>query len=213
MLFLREGFRLSVCLSSLEVKRKMDEQSDQPEESREIDRLGDLFALGTILSMAIKNSNYQLSETASATLQLNRYGLDVYNIIKEKYTSADDGLIKLALFCENYWKEMFFDHLKTNINYLVTDISNGLIANSLRLPFSYCGVLYRKANELFSEIKNTLDPAETSSLLAGTPQGVFQMRSYVSGPLGLLASRQKRDHRPTRGVPLFAAAPVFWTVG
>lgn len=184
----------------------MNAQSDQPVESPERDRLGNLFALGAIFGVAIKSADYRLSETFKSALHLSNYGSDVYQMLTTSSKNADEGLLKAVLLCENYWTDMFYDHQKTDISLLGTEISQGLINGSLRLPFTHAGVLYRRANEIFPENKRTLDPAETSLLLKGTPQGVFQMRSYVSGPFGLLESRQKRNHQPIRGVPLFHCA-------
>jgi hypothetical protein len=67
-------------------------------------------------------------------------------------------------------------------------------------------MLYERASRLFIDMKDVLTPSETTSLLSDTPQGVFQMRSLVSGPLGLLHSLQKRDYRPRRSAPLWHCA-------
>jgi hypothetical protein len=111
-----------------------DESHPQPADPGDSDRLGDLFALGAILDAALKDTDYQLTEAASAALHLSNYGEDIYNLLKKKLYNTDDGLLKLALLCENYWKEMFFDD-KSDTHVISLDISNGLIKNHIRLPF------------------------------------------------------------------------------
>jgi hypothetical protein len=116
------------------------------------------------------------------------------------------------MLSEFYWNDLFFDHTSMDPEKLISDISYGIRTKNLLLPYVFGGLLYRKANSLFTGMKDTLEPTETASLLSDTPQGVFQMRSFVTGPLGLLQSVQKRDYRPKRSVPLWHCADPSCTV-
>jgi hypothetical protein len=107
------------------------------------------------------------------------------------------------MLCEFYWSHVFFDHAGTGIVDLISDISVGLKTRKIILPYVFGGMLYQKANRLLIPMKDTLAPGETASLLSDTPQGVFQMRAFVTGPFGLLPSLQERDYRPRRSAPLW----------
>jgi hypothetical protein len=158
---------------------------------------GDLFALSAILNASLKDAEYKFGERASTSLQYAPYGLEVYNDILRRLPDADPQLVHLAMLCEFYWSHVFFDPAGTGIVDLISDISVGLKTGKIILPYVFGGMLYQKANRLLIPMKDTLAPGETTSLLSDTPQGVFQMRAFVTGPFGLLPSLQERDYRPS----------------
>jgi hypothetical protein len=172
----------------------------------ERERFGDLFALADILSAALKSDGYRLSQACVESLRYRKYGLEVQKELTKRLPEADPNLLHVAMLSEFYWKDLFFDHEDMVLDKFISDISGSIRTKNLILPYIFGGLLYRKANSLFTEIKDTLEPTETASLLSETPQGVFQMRSFVTGPLGLLQSVQKRDYRPRRSVPLWHCA-------
>src|ERR1700730_4760218 len=172
----------------------------------ERERFGDLFALADILSAALKSDGYRLSQACVESLRYRKYGIEVQKELTKRLPEADPNLLHIAMLSEFYWKDLFFDHESMVIDKFISDISGGIRTKNLLLPYVFGGLLYRKANSLFTEIKDTLEPTETASLLSETPPGVFQMRSFVTGPLGLLQSVQKRDYRPKRSVPLWHCA-------
>jgi hypothetical protein len=184
------------------MSKTQDPQRCDPE--REL--FGDLYALSQILDTALKNADYVLGERAAASLKYSEYGLEVQSDVKKALPEANPQLIHLAMICEFYWRDFFFDHPSMNITDLVSDISTGVQMKKLVLPYVFGGMLYERASRLFIDMKDVLTPSETTSLLSDTPQGVFQMRSLVSGPLGLLHSLQKRDYRPRRSAPLWHCA-------
>lgn len=172
----------------------------------ERERFGDLFALADILRTALKGDRYRLSKACVESLRYRKYGLEVQKELIKQLPEADPNLLHIAMLSEFYWNDLFFDHEFMVSDPLMSDISSGIRTKNLLLPYVFGGLLYRKANSLFTGMKDTLEPTETASLLSETPQGVFQMRSFVTGPLGLLQSVQKRDYRPRRSVPLWHCA-------
>jgi hypothetical protein len=167
------------------------------------ERFGDLFALSVILDTALKDTEYKLDERATASLRYSLYGSEIYADIVRKLPEADARLVHLAMICEFYWSQIFFDYGSTDVVDLVSDITRGLKTRKIILPYVFGGMLYQKASRLLMPMKDVLAPNETKSLLSGTPQGVFQMRAFVTGPLGLLLSVQERDFRPRRSAPLW----------
>jgi hypothetical protein len=163
------------------------------------EQFADLFALGQILSTALKPKGYR----SNAALRLGEYGRATWEGLSGANPALAEEEIRLALLDEMYWSDLFFVPDETNIRALESELSQGLSACSIRIPWVYGGYLYRKANKVFDRIKDRLDPKETLSLMSETPQGVCQMRTFVSGPLGLLRSKQKRNQPPTRSIPLW----------
>ena len=73
-----------------------------------------------------------------------------------------------------------------------------------RWPYIYGNGLYHKFNDTYDGNRTEfLDGDQVQQLLNDTPQGVFQVRKLVSGPLGFLESAEYRTARPTRTVGLW----------
>lgn len=178
-------------------------EAGQPVGSQDTERLGDLFALQIFFRYAIQTPNFELTQETIDAVCLDEYGNEIYSALKPRNASEDDAKLSFTLLRQVYGKQMFLDHNKTDIEALFRELSNSLQRSHLRLPYVYGGLLYFHANQILSDITDVLSPKDTSALLDKTPQGVFQLRSFVSGPFGLLRSNQKRDLRPTRRVALW----------
>jgi hypothetical protein len=167
------------------------------------EQFSDLFALGQILSLAVKSAGYRPSKSFLSSLNLGIHGSTILEELKNRHPSLSEEDIKIELINEMYWNDLFFIPNETNIRAFVSEISERLSSHSVRIPWIYGGCLYRKANKIFDRIMDRLDSAESLSLLSDTPQGVCQMREFVSGPFGLLSSRQRRHRPPSRAIPLW----------
>ncbi|MET8909188.1 hypothetical protein [Micromonospora sp. NPDC004551] len=68
-------------------------------------------------------------------------------------------------------------------------------------PYTYGRLLYDKnLSTSVSENREGFTAAETREFLAGTPQGVFQVGNFVTGPFGLLKSGSRRSILPSSDV-------------
>jgi hypothetical protein len=115
------------------MSKTQDPQRCDPE--REL--FGDLYALSQILDTALKNADYVLGERAAASLKYSEYGLEVQSDVKKALPEANPQLIHLAMICEFYWRDFFFDHPSMNITDLVSDISTGVQMKKLVLPYVF----------------------------------------------------------------------------
>ncbi|MEN7502113.1 hypothetical protein AADW15_05730 [Saccharothrix sp. CCNWLY140-2] len=109
---------------------------------------------------------------------------------------------RLLCLLEMLAPQPLLDIERTDIDALHNAIHNQVKRGEIRLAFRYGRTLYDKFSDLFEEEKFALTGKETFELLNGTPQGVFQVADYVSGPFGILKSHSNRSIVPTRFIPL-----------
>lgn len=102
------------------------------------------------------------------------------------------------------WAEPLVDPLETRMEDLQSAIGRQIKEGSIRFPFIFGRLLYDKAFDHFNVTDETytLTFPETQSLIEDTPQGVFQVSTHVTGPYGILQSRQWRYFPPTRNIKL-----------
>jgi hypothetical protein len=116
---------------------------------------------------------------------------------------------RFICFLEPLQADLLVDPLATDIDRLVEVLSKQ-VANSnsnkqseeqvIRYPFAYGRLLYDKAHDLGLNAKNQISHRETLELLEGTPQGVFQVGAFVTGPYGIVESSYNRFCPPIRWV-------------
>ncbi|MEU9505415.1 hypothetical protein AB0D32_03925 [Micromonospora sp. NPDC048170] len=96
--------------------------------------------------------------------------------------------------------DVLVDPIATDINALVKAIGKDIAEQRIRFPYTLGRSLYDKAAEELeiNSIRNGLNSAETQTFLQGTPQGVFQSGPFVTGPYGLLRSKEHRIIDPVR---------------
>ncbi|GID98015.1 hypothetical protein Adi01nite_74270 [Amorphoplanes digitatis] len=116
--------------------------------------------------------------------------------------------------------DLLVDPLATDINRLVEVLSKQVASSSsvkqsdeqvIRYPFTYGRLLYDKCHDLGFNAKNQISHRETLELLEGTPQGVFQVGNFVTGPYGIIESSHKRFCPPVKWV-MYHCADVTCTM-
>ncbi|MFG2270757.1 hypothetical protein ACGFNY_13445 [Streptomyces chartreusis] len=101
-------------------------------------------------------------------------------------------------FLEFSWVDLLVDPMETKIEDVQEAISKLIRNRTIIFPFIFGRELYDKAYAEIDSDERTLDLAETLEFLDGTPQGVFQLHEFVTGPFGLLSSKQLRFYQPRR---------------
>jgi hypothetical protein len=94
----------------------------------------------------------------------------------------------------------FLDLTASDTAAILRLVSDELVTNRLLVPWDFGRLLSDKIATVYGGARDVLDNSETLELLAQTPQGVFQLATLVSGPLGLLQSSQGRRLPPALGV-------------
>jgi hypothetical protein len=181
----------------------MTRKSDQPNELPLPSSFYDLFSLFFLFRGSIRETGYRLDPSITAALHLSEYGMGKFNLLKRKFPKATESEVKQVLFLDLYHLEPYFDLERLNSAALVEGLNRDFQKGSLLLPWVFGAVLYRRANTLFPEIVDKLEPHETKALLQDTPKGVFQMRQFVTGPFGILRSTQNRCFFPIKKIHLW----------
>ena len=121
--------------------------------------------------------------------------------IRKRYPSAD---FYLALFGQFYYHDILFDWQRSNVEEIAALLENEMLAERVRFPDLFGRGLYERFNDAQHGSKTEhLDPADAARLLDGTANGVYQLGTLVTGPLGLLESEEARFVPPTLNLPLW----------
>jgi hypothetical protein len=79
-----------------------------------------------------------------------------------------------------------------------------LMSGSIRLPLRFGRALYDNFNDIPGNSRvEHLEPEHVDTLLQGTEQGIYQMGQFVTGPLGIIESKEKRFIPPIQRIPLW----------
>ncbi|MFC9908284.1 hypothetical protein [Streptomyces sp. NPDC127197] len=164
-----------------------------------------LYGLTQFMGFSILTSRYRVPSALHEPIVLTTYGEDVcrrlMRIRNFKWAEA-----RLACFLSFYHKELLVDHRQTNSEDLISACNEEIEAGRILHPFIWGRELYDRAFDLFSHEPNILDHRDTLQLLDGSPRGVFQQLDLLTGPLGILRSREMRKAPPVTRIPLYHCA-------
>ncbi|MFF2522138.1 hypothetical protein [Streptomyces liangshanensis] len=164
-----------------------------------------LYGISDLMSMSVIPSRYKVPAALHEPITLTSYGEGVCRRLMRvrnfKWPEA-----RLACLLSFYHEELLVDHLKTDIDALVSALNEEIQSGRVLHPFIWGRELYDKAFTLFAREPRSLDHTESMRLLQDTPRGVFQQIDLVTGPLGILRSREMRDAPSTVKAPLYHCA-------
>ncbi|UXY20288.1 hypothetical protein N8I84_17365 [Streptomyces cynarae] len=155
-----------------------------------------LVTLSDILGYCIIARDYKPPTFLNDQIKLTPYGMEkVQNFARKRIPIPEARAI---CFLEFSWVDLLVDPMATDVRNVQKAISKQIKDRSIIFPFIFGRELYDKAYEKIDSDDRTLDLADTLEFLDGTPQGVFQLHEYVTGPFGLLNSKQLRFYQPQR---------------
>jgi hypothetical protein len=183
--------------SSVEINRLIDG-------FEEIDRLTDVHALSTYWGNAVFPKDYCADPEWPNIVALSSEGEQVFEEHKQLISGAQPSDLLLALFRILAHHDLLIDWKRSDIHAITLLLERELLAEKIRLPFRFGRVLYDRFNDVYhSNRTDHLVPDDTRQLLEGTPQGVYQLNRYVSGPLGILEADEPRWIPPGLALPLW----------
>jgi len=166
--------------------------------------LGELYALSRFLKSAVFTPGYEADAKWLDLLVFTDAGEQIRKMVKgviEEGTLAD---VNLALFRLFAYHDLIFDWTKSNREGIEKLLGYELGKGKLLLPYRFGRLLYDHFNDRYEGSKTEhLAPAEVYELLADTPNGVYQMNSLLTGPLGLVHSFEQRYLPPSLSLPLW----------
>jgi len=167
------------------------------------DTFVELFSLRILLSQSITTSGYRPAHDFGEAIPLTSEGEAWVPRIQSSVAGISVDEAKVALFSRFFHHELLIDVGGGDARGIRRALEAEMLGGKVRLPWVYGRVLYDRFYDLFPERTPQLSAAQTSRLLEGSPQGVFQLGSIVAGPFGLLNSSCRRLLPPTLSVPLW----------
>jgi len=178
-----------------------DELSDA-----QLDRAASLFAAHMILRGSVLTEGFE-PESIAPYIALSSYGRDVMAPLAD-ITSADEE--RDALLCalySFYHRDFLLNVEGCDTSGLIEALSQEIRRGNLLLPARFGRELYDKFNDRFvgraKGRASHLDHEDSVDLFFGSPQGNYQIGTYVLGPLGIHKVPHRRLIAPDRRVPLW----------
>ncbi|MEU6604104.1 hypothetical protein ABZ922_03360 [Streptomyces shenzhenensis] len=184
------------------LKSKDDLLSEYPDRALR-EKILLLSSLSDILTECIIPHNYRVPASLHEPIKLTTYGEEkVQQFLRKRIPYPEARLMCLLEFS---WLDLLVDPIETNLEELQEAISSQITGGEIFYPFTFGRLLYDRAfdNLTISDETYSLNLPDTLSLIMETPQGVFQESAFITGPYGILQSRQWRYFTPTRSVNLY----------
>jgi hypothetical protein len=160
-----------------------------------INALRSLMDLKTVIESCIIRKEFKITQPMYDPVALTQEGQRaVEKLVKRGIPYPQARFLRLLLLLQ---VDLLVDPLATDVDRLA-DVASRLIRDGdIMYPFVYGRLLYDRAHDLGLNSKNTLSHKDTLELLTDTPQGVFQVGEFVTGPYGLLRSCARRAAMPS----------------
>jgi len=162
-----------------------------------------LFALHRFANTSILASDYSPRVDFADIISLTSSGEQWVPRIRAAFPNISLAEIKVALFLKFFHHDLLIDLEQTKSDEIKRELHLEIARGRMRYPWIYDRLLYDRFFDMFRTRTRELSYQETDRLLENTPQGVFQLRDSVVGPLGMLDSYCSRSLRPVREAMLW----------
>lgn len=160
-----------------------------------------LVMLSDFLGECLIAKDYKPRTRLNDQIKLTPYGNDTVQAFVRKRIPVPEA--RAICFLELSWLDLLVDPVATDVKAVQAAIGEQIRDRVILFPFSFGRELYDRAYREVDADERILDTTATFELLKDMPQGVFQMHEFVSGPFGLLSSKQLRFLAPNQGANLF----------
>lgn len=182
--------------SGLDIDVLLDKLDDQG--------LGQLYSLSLFWKGAVLPAEYEPDQKWTSLVTPTEAGEDVHTRIISVTHSIPDHHFNFALFRLFAYHELLIDWHQSDVTGIEQLLTDELASQKVLLPHRLGRLLYDRFNDRYEGSKTEfLSSAEVLELLAETPPGVYHINSFLSGPLGLLYSNEKRFLPPSLRLPLW----------
>ncbi|MFE5977907.1 hypothetical protein ACFQ64_37735 [Streptomyces sp. NPDC056460] len=178
-------------------KEELLEEYPDPEVRENILRL---IMLSDILGACLITKDYKPRTHLNNQIKLTPYGNDIVQAFARKRIPIPEA--RVICFLELSWLDLLVDPIATDIKKVQEAISQQIREGAIRFPFIFGRELYDRAHLEIDPDERSLENSATFELIKDSPQGVFQMHEYVTGPFGLLSSKELRFFPPKQGANL-----------
>jgi hypothetical protein len=165
------------------------------------ERFLDATGLVTLLRQSVISAKYRVSDELNELIKLTEAGQAAHRQLVSKHDTPPKEA-RLMCFLEMGRDEAWVDLTRLDLDAIRQEVSEQIREGRLLHPFIFGRRLYDRAADIFPDVRRQLDHEETMRLLDDTPPGVFQVGHYVTGPFGLMRSREHRVFPPTLDIRL-----------
>ncbi|MFB6863448.1 hypothetical protein ACFCZQ_02825 [Streptomyces virginiae] len=152
--------------------------------------------LSDILGGCLIARDYKPRTFMNEQIKLTPYGHEKMQAFAQKRIPVPEA--RAICFLEFSWIDLLVDPVATDASKVQQAIGRQIKERSVFFPFVFGRELYDRAHTELDADNRMLDVSATGDFLRNTPQGVFQMHEYVTGPFGLLSSKELRFYPPQR---------------
>ena len=162
------------------------------------------YALSLFADHALYSDDFSPSERWATMVVPTDSGRKMLEALSEAGLQLSPQVQLFTLFRLFYHRDLLVDHEATDLDGILGLLCAVHAADNARWPYVFGNTLYHKFNDVYDGNRtDSLEAADAHALLADTPQGVFQVGTIVSGPLGFLQSAEERTIPPTLRLPLW----------
>jgi hypothetical protein len=164
----------------------------------------DCFAASKFLNRAFYSADYEPGPVWETAVALSESGETLAQHVIDSGIELTPSLLKFTFFRLFYFNDLLIDYQQTDFSAILEELRGMHTRASAKWPYVFGHCLYHKFNDTDKGNRTThLEAKSAEDLLRGTPAGVFQVGTLLSGPLGFLRSRESRHTPPTLRLPLW----------
>jgi len=170
----------------------------------DLPQLTNLYSLSVIWRSAVYSGDYKATDEWNSILALTDYGKTTLEQLRPSLSGLAQEDILLAYFAKFFHHDLFFDSVKTQSTIIREVLQREILQERISLPHRFGRLLYDRFNDNYGGTRTDhLMSPEVEKLLRGTPAGVYQLGTLVSGPLGVIDSQETRFMPPDLNLPLW----------
>lgn len=183
--------------SAVEINRDLETNPDR-------DALETAYALRQFAFEAVYPQDFVTQEAWATVIKFSKAGRELLELDREVVTDFAPADLALAGFCAFYHHDLLVDIGETDWSAVRAILNEDLLSHRLRWPHRFGRDLYDRFNDAATVDRvDHLEADEVAALLKGTQQGVYQVGTLLSGPIGFLTSQEKRYAPPVLSLPLW----------
>lgn len=163
-----------------------------------------VYGLSLFVEDAFYSSEFEPSEAWADLVTLSPAGQQMLDCLHDSGIKNAPHLEMFTLFSLFYHTEILIDYEKVEERNIILLLAEMHKTGKAHWPYVFGNLLYHKFNDRYDGNRtDSLDPDSAAALLSGTPQGVFQVGTTLSGPLGFITSSEERTIPPVLRLPLW----------
>ncbi|MGE5567028.1 MAG: hypothetical protein ACM3YN_12870 [Parcubacteria group bacterium] len=169
-----------------------------------LDNLEDLFGIRDVIDAAVPCASFNAPRGFREYIIPSSTGSELAALVEQAMGEQDPDNLALALLLKFFHHDLLINPTLSDPKRAWAMLEAQILAGDIKLPYRFGRTLYDKFNDgQASSGAEHLTPDDVDRLLDGAEQGIYQVGRYVTGPLGVLESREKRYLPAFRRLPLW----------